>query len=224
MKNLYAMKKHLKSLFLFDIGHTNAKYWNNETKTSIPIQNFTPEMWNSEKIFYINVNKLFEKKLHSLENWIDLSDKFSINTEYKTLGVDRKVVIFGFINRIIVDLGSAITVDIIKNKKHVGGYILLGKSSVISSFESKIPHLSFEKNNSLKSFETPQKSEDAMYYGFFHQLLYFLRSLQSKFSLEITLTGGDSAEFHKIFNSVNIEQNLIFKNMIKIIESNKTLI
>jgi len=212
------MKNSLDSLYLSDIGHTNVKILKNGKLEIIPLSHFSPADF-SEKIYYINVNLEIQNKLDKFPNWINIAGKVEISTNYQNIGIDRKVAIFEIENGIVVDLGTAITIDIVKNRKHLGGYILLGKNSTIQAFQNKTPHLQFE--NSKKNINFPNKTQDALYFGFFHQLNFFLKSLRETESLEIILTGGDSQELSENLNFPHIlNQNLIFENMKKIIFKN----
>jgi len=219
MTNLYAMKKYLDSLCLSDIGHTNAKIWKDGKVEIVPLKNFSPEKWR-EKIYYINVNQTIQPKLKNLSNWIDISTKIRVNTDYRTLGIDRKVVIYRSQNEIVVDLGSAITIDIIKNGDHLGGYILLGKEATIKTFKEKTPHLNFQ-NDGLGNFKSiPNSSENALYFGFFAPIINLVKSLKESYSLKVILTGGDSQEFANLLDfTVILKPNLIFENMRMVVKN-----
>jgi type III pantothenate kinase len=204
------------SLYLVDIGHTNAKFWRDGEIERVPLDLFYPKFF-SEKIFYVSVNLKYREALKNLPNWVDLEPLIEINTNYKTLGVDRKLAIYGVKNGIIVDMGSAVTVDVVKNGVHLGGYILLGKDAVISAFKEKTPHLSFGDGEPF--FEKlPNSTEDALYFGFFHPIISLLKKLEEDYTLPITVTGGDSCEIREIFKDAHFKPNLLFENMEKIVE------
>ncbi len=52
--------------------------------------------------------------LKDLDNWIDISSKLDKSKYYETMGVDRMVASEAIVDGIIVDAGSAVTVDIVK--------------------------------------------------------------------------------------------------------------
>ncbi|EJF06563.1 pantothenate kinase, type III [Thiovulum sp. ES] len=212
------MRKFFTSLSLADIGNTNAKIWRDGKLEIVSLSDFSAEKIR-EQIFYISVNPKFAKVLNSLQNWIDIESFAEIDTNYKTLGADRKLAIFGLENGILIDMGSAVTIDIMKNGKHLGGYILFGKSYLIQSFKEKIPHLNFGKNQ-LSDEVVPQNSEDALLSGFYHQLVSFLRDLEKKHKLKLFFTGGDSLDMLQYFPKAKFNKNIIFENMIKIVEQN----
>jgi type III pantothenate kinase len=210
------MKNFSDYLYLSDIGHTNAKIWRDGNIETIPLQKFKPEQI-TQKIFYINVNHQIQKTLSQLPNWIDLKNYFSIKTNYPNLGIDRKVAIFEIENGIVVDLGTAITIDILKNGTHLGGYILLGKSGTLKTFQEKTPHLKFQQIS--ENSEYPNLTENALYFGFFQPIINFIQSIQAKENLKIILTGGDAQEFFNLINfPATLNKNLIFENMQKIVK------
>jgi type III pantothenate kinase len=217
-KDLFVIKSSLD--YLCDIGHTTAKLLNLKTNKiiKIDIDEFNPTKYKN--LIFINVNQKFNSFPNS---WIDLSDFLNIDTNYKTLGIDRQVAIWNSKNSIIVDFGSAITIDIISKNKHIGGYILLGKDEVIRGFQRKTPHLNFKKNLQNKNNEIPITSEEAIYFGFFSPISYFINSLSNKYKISTIITGGYAKEFLPYLNKVIYKQNLIFDNM-KLIAKRNNLI
>jgi type III pantothenate kinase len=190
-----------------DIGNTNVKLWEDGKISRVRIEEFRP----SGKAFYISVNRKFVE----IEDWVNLEEFVKVNTIYKGLGVDRKVAILGESNRIVVDMGSAITVDIVKDGLHIGGYILLGKKSIVEKFRENIPHLQFGKEKF--GDEVPQNTEDALYFGYLHPIVSLLQKLQKEFQLPILVTGGDYEDLKKFFPEAQFSPNLIFEKIFKLL-------
>ncbi len=211
------MRSISESHYLSDIGNTNVKIWRDgQTLSTTPINIFKPEDF-TERVFYISVNRNFSERVKSLQNWIDISNLFHIQTEYRTLGVDRVVALYGVENGIVVDVGSAVTVDVIKESKHLGGYILLGKEATWRAFQDKTPHLNINKSRELNIDEVPLLSGDAIYYGFYHSISSLVISLKSRFNLPVTITGGDGEELSYLIEESIFKSDLLFLNMEKII-------
>ena len=82
-------------------------------------------------IYYISVNSNHEKKLlDSHKTCINLAPYIEIDTGYSGLGIDRRAACKAIGDGVIVDAGSAITVDIMENGSHLGGFIIDRKSVV----------------------------------------------------------------------------------------------
>jgi type III pantothenate kinase len=209
-------------MILCDIGNSFAHFFSDEQNSRIPIENFNPANY-SEKIFFISVNQKISEIIESLnlQNWINLSDKVKIKTNYKTLGIDRKVAIFDAKNNIIVDAGSAITIDIIENNNHIGGYILAGKLLTEKNYQSHIPHLKFKQNSSKLNIDIiPNNTEDALFYGYLHQVILLLKNIKNNYkNLDLIITGGDGKLLVEYCENAVYIKDLIFKNMQKIVNS-----
>jgi type III pantothenate kinase len=210
------------SLYLSDIGNTNIKFWRNERIEIFPVDFFfktsspKTDKFKQNQVFYISVNHRYSQELEKLTKWKNIENYFQIKTDYLNLGIDRVSLMFSQKNAILVDLGTAITVDIVKNSKHLGGYILLGKNSTLETFKKKTPHLNLNQPNNFQN-SLPQKTEEAIYFGFFHQLETFLEGLQKKYQLPIIITGGDAEEFFEISNlNLELKKDIIFQNILKI--------
>jgi len=216
------MNSLLNSLYLSDVGNTNIKFWRNGKIEIFPVDFFfktsspKTDKFKQSQVFYISVNQRYSQELKKLTKWKNIANYFQIQTDYKNLGIDRIALIFSQENAILVDLGTAITIDIVKNSKHLGGYILLGKNSTLEAFKNKTPHLNLNQPENFKN-SLPQKTEEAIYFGFFHQLETFLEGLQKKYQLPIIITGGDAEEFFQISNlNIELKKDIIFQNMLKI--------
>jgi type III pantothenate kinase len=214
------MKKF--SNYLFDIGSTRVKWLFNGSITTILVKDFDPEKFQTERIYYSNVNPILKDKLSKLSNWINIKELFKTDTEYKWLGTDRQVAIYRIKNSIVVDFGTAITIDIIKDSFHKGGYILLGLKKYFDEVEQTFPHINFSKNSESCECDKflPNLSACAIFCGYITTIANFLENLKKEYSLEIIATGGDSEIFQKLNKNLNIklDKELIFNNMIKILE------
>ncbi len=215
------------SNYLFDIGSTRVKIFHNGEIHYLLSNNFNPELFdNSEQIYYSNVNPKFKDKLKHLKNWIDIGSMFEINTNYQWLGTDRKLAIYDIDDGIIVDFGTAITVDVVQHKKHIGGYIFLGFNKYFDEVRESFPHINFSENNNCDCEDNlPNSSACAIFCGFLAPIIFLLKELQEKYKIKIIVTGGDSNKFVNSVKNLNLEininNNLIFNNMIKILQKDQ---
>ena len=78
------------------------------------------------------------------------------------MGIDRKVVCSYIANGIIVDAGSAVTIDIMKNKKHKGGYIFPGFNAYKKIYPQISKKLSFHFENDVNLDKIPLETNKAI--------------------------------------------------------------
>jgi len=226
------------SNYLCDIGSTRVKIYNNGEINYILSAEFKPELIiSNEAIYYSNVNPKFTEILKNLHNWIDIGTVFITDTKYKWLGTDRRLAIYNIQDGIAVDYVTAITVDVVKNNKHEGGYIFLGLKKYFDEVKNSFPHINFDmfylKDGNINIcdcenlFNLPNSSACAIICGYISQIIILLKELNQKYDLKILLTGGDAELFIKYIESsnlkyqINLNKNVIFNNMIDIILKSK---
>ena len=140
-------------MILCDIGNSTYHFKIEKESFKVGVSESIDDLPNyDDKIYFISVNKkatkIFLKKYPTA---VDLEKKIDFKTAYQGMGIDRKIVCNNIQDGIIVDLGSAITVDIMKKGKHKGGFILPG----LESYKSIYPNISkklsfdFEKDTNL---------------------------------------------------------------------------
>lgn len=205
-------------MLLCDIGNTSYHFLEvdsddlntNDYKESV--ETFNPQTIQ-EKIYYICVHPKIKKVLQKLDNWIDLSLSVSMKNYYETMGIDRIVACEAISDGVIVDAGSAITVDIVKDGIFQGGFIYPGSKAMREAYINISSALDYEFNYELDLDSLPKNSQDAISYG-------FLKTLSSEVlshNQDIFLTGGDASILLGIFPHATINQNLIFDGMKKIL-------
>lgn len=200
-------------MFLCDIGNTSYHFLHNNDDYKKSVDTFKPQTIQ-EKIYYICVNPNIKKTLEELDNWIDLSEYIDMQNYYDTMGIDRIVACEAMNNGVIVDAGSAITVDVVKNGIFQGGFIYPGSRAMSKAYASISSALEYEFNYNLDLNNLPKNSSDAISYGF---LKMFHNEVISQ-KQDIYITGGDAYKLAHIFPNAEINQNLIFIGMKKILE------
>lgn len=173
-------------------------------------------------IYYISVNPNFEKKLlDSHKTCINLEKLMYLKSSYKGLGVDRKAACKAISNGVIVDAGSAITIDIMENNQHVGGYILPGISSYQHLYQCISPALHVPLDLSVNLYAPPQNTKEAISFGILKSIILMLKhTTQTK---KMYFTGGDGKFFAKFFEHGIFDNTLIFKGMQQALKENNIL-
>ena len=206
------MENTLKYL-LCDIGNTSYHFLDNFDSYKKEVAVFEPSTITKE-IYYISVNEKISKKVKILGNWINLADFIDMKKYYATMGIDRIFAVEAVDNGVIIDAGSAITVDVVKDSCFEGGFIYPGVKAMQKTYKNISPALDYSFNFDLELDIMPKNSQDAISYGY----LKTLYSEVMSYNLPIILTGGDAKELKKIFKDAHVNENLIFDGMKHIIK------
>ena len=199
-------------MILCDIGNTTYHFLDEKSSYKKYIKDFNPANFK-EKVFYISVNKNVEKELENLINWINIESFIDRTNYYKTMGIDRIVACEAINDGIIIDAGSAITVDVMSNGFYMGGFIYPGVRSMGETYKKISVALDYDFNFDIQLNQLPKNSKDSITYGFLKGLYTEVYSYNKK----IYLTGGDADLFSHIFIDAIIDKDMIFRAMKKFI-------
>jgi len=109
-------------LILCDIGNTTYHFLVNGKHKKYFLDEKVPKF--DEELYFVSVNEKGTKRLLKKNPQAkNIKDILKFETIYQGLGIDRAVACSFQQNAVIVDAGSAITVDIIENGVHKGGWI-----------------------------------------------------------------------------------------------------
>jgi type III pantothenate kinase len=200
-------------LLLCDVGNTSYYIFDGNNTYKKEVELFNPASI-TEKIYYISVNAAVSLKLEQLDNWINIAKYVDKTHYYETMGIDRICAVEAVKSAVVVDAGSAITVDVVKNKKFEGGFIYPGVEAMRKTYKNISPALDYSFNFDLDLDIMPKNSRDAISYGFFKTLYSEVMS----HNLPVILTGGNASELQKIFKNAIVDEKLIFDGMKQIIK------
>jgi len=212
----------LKIVF-FDIGNTRSKFLIDKkviiVSTSILLNNL--EKYIKDYFIYFGscVNLKVRKKLRKYKNVYFLKDfKFYHKTCYdlKMIGEDRLAAIYypPSKNFLLLQLGSLYTLDIVKNKVHLGGYLIPSFKTIyygiINTTFIKLGNYpnfcNSVKNLKIKKlFQIPKDTQSAISVTYINSLLNFLRSIVKKYPYPLYISGGDFKYLKKYFDKFRIK-------------------
>ncbi len=203
-------------MILCDIGNTSFHFLINGIEKKYLL--YEDLEYFTQKIYYISVNEEASLKLikHSKE-CINLAKDIKINTSYMGIGIDRKMACYGIKNAVIIDAGSAISVDIIKDFQHQGGFILLGLKELTKTYTEISPVLNVGFNTKLNLDTLPLNTKDAVSYGILKSIILPIKEIEN--NKQLIFTGGDGKFLSEFFPNSIVEEHLIFKNMKRIINA-----
>lgn len=212
-------------MILCDIGNTTFHFKTENKDFKIGVKKSIKYIFSKEEtLYFISVNEKATKKLLKVyPNAIDIKNIIKFRTKYNGMGIDRIVVCNYIKNGIVVDVGSAITIDIMKKGKHKGGFILPGIDAYKRIYPNISKKLSFQFSNNINLDKIPLNTNDAINYAILNAIITPIQNIYKQYKLPLHFTGGDGEVLLKYFKSkdTKYDKNLIFKSMHKIISSKK---
>ena len=207
-------------MILCDIGNTTYHFLIKQQDFKISVKDSLKSLVFYEQIYFISVNKKATKKfLKQFPNAIDLEPYITLSTKYnQTLGIDRQVVSLYAKNKIIVDIGSAITVDIIQNNIHQGGFILPGFDILKKIYPNISKKLQFNFSSKVNLDKIPTNTDMAINYAIFQMIILPIKDIKKRYDLKLIFTGENSKYVMPYFQRATLKKYLIFDNMKKLIK------
>ena len=206
------LESEVAAMLLCDIGNTSYHFYDLQNDYKESVECFDPSSIE-EEVFYICVHPLLKERLKTLPNWHDLEETVDRSRYYDTMGIDRIMACEAIDNGVIVDAGSAITIDVVKEGVFQGGFIYPGLKAFERAYASISEALSYELGNDIDLSHLPKNTPDALTYGFLSGLVKEINS----HNLDIILTGGDAALLKRHIPNAKSEPLLLFKGMLSVI-------
>lgn len=151
-----------------------------------------------------------------------------------TLGKDRLAAVIGAnnifpdSNVLVIDMGTAITYDLInKSNQFIGGTISPGlemRFKALNHYTDRLPLLKKNENFQIIGKSTSEAIISGVQNGILFEMDGYINTLKSKHNdLNVILTGGDAVFFDKkLKNAIFVNLNLNFIGLNTILEHNKS--
>ncbi len=207
-------------MYLCDIGNSNVHFFKEGKTWSMSVGDFR-HFVPTEPLFFINVNESVKPWLAEKKHCVDLEPYFEFDTIYQGIGIDRVAACYTIEEGIVVDAGSAITVDIMSGGLHLGGYILPGLGASQEAYAAISPRLNVRVNPHVALDALPQKTSDAISYGVIKSVLLMLGDTCKE--KHVYFTGGDGKFFSRFFKHSIFDKMLIFRGMQKAISEHQLI-
>ena len=198
-----------------DIGNTHFYFFDGQDSYKVKAEGFDLSTVQSE-VYYISVNDYWEKQLEDEVNWINLRVMIDFDKYYESMGIDRIACCEAVEDALIIDAGSAITVDKVKDGKHLGGYIYPGFNAMAKCFKDISPRLEVSFNFDIDLATMPKNTRDALSYGAISPLISQIR--KDSDTKTVIITGGDAERLLPFIPRALIDHELVFKGMKKILQ------
>lgn len=198
---------------LCDIGNTSVDLFCNGKRIKFSVNDFDPASIKDE-LYFISVNSLIDERIQDCSNWYNLRECIDWDKYYPTMGIDRIMVCEAVKDGVIVDAGSAITVDVMKEGVYQGGFISLGLHAAQDAYKRLSSALDVSFNFEVDLAKMAKNTPDALTVGFLAPLVEKIERLGKP----VYLTGGDAMALSCFFSEAVVDEDLIFKGMKKLIE------
>lgn len=207
-------------MILCDIGNTTYHFLIRDKHKKYFLDEKVPKF--DEEIYFVSVNEKATKRLLKKNPHAKNINKFlKFSTAYQGLGIDRAVACSFQDNCVIVDAGSAITVDVMENGQHQGGFILLGLRRFMKSYPKISKKLKFDFEKNINLDKIPLRTFDAIQYAMLKSIILPIKEVS--LNKNIIFTGGDGELLSKYFENSTYKKDLIFENMKRIIDANNCI-
>ncbi len=206
-------------MLLCDIGNSSFAFYDQGRVTTHLVKDFDIDSVRSD-VYYICVNPEVSEILKSHPLWHDLKPMIKLTGSYETLGVDRQVAVLGLEgDGVVVDAGSAITVDIVTDGSYQGGFIYPGFRAMQQAFAQISSKLDYLLNFEVTLDKIATNSQDAISYGAIAPIVTQIKQLSE--DKRLILTGGDAPLLAKHLKNASLQPHWLFHAMGKIMNSHK---
>ena len=171
--------------------------------------------YRHEAVRYICVSESARKKIaEAAPAWRELTAEGLFETRYEGMGIDRIAACLGAHDGVVVDAGSAVTVDVMEKGSHLGGWILPGLAAWRESLRRISPRLDLPLTpEAVPGGRLPLSTPEAVAFGFFASV----RDLVARHAKgrRVLLTGGDAETLAAVLPGAEVDETLIFRGMEK---------
>lgn len=138
--------------------------------------------------------------------------------DYQKLGVDRWLAMLAASQKysqgfIVVDAGTALTIDVVSQGQHLGGYILPGVRTAQMSLVVGTAQIQLDDNVGAQ-LGLGQSTAECISHGVLRQLSVLIADVANDYpSLPVLLSGGDLDKFKGLFPLAEICPDIVFDGL-----------
>ncbi len=203
-------------MILCDVGNSRIHFFDGERVLHF-LHDDGLNRFKDEKVYYICVNNRMRERIEvEAPGWTDISKTGALESGYSGLGVDRKALCIAVHDGVAIDAGSAVTVDVMENGRHLGGWIWPGISTFKRAYAQISPALDVRIDSTVSTQSLPLDTVSAVNFAVFAPI----RTLVKRFAPDkpVFVTGGDASFFEPLFKGAVVDERLVFRGMEKMIK------
>ncbi|WP_353662996.1 type III pantothenate kinase [Hydrogenimonas sp. SS33] len=202
-------------MILCDIGNSRMHCFDGERVEHLSFEEGLRKYARSD-VRYICVNDRAKERLRSdAPGWRELEAEGLLQTGYEGLGADRAAACLGLHHGVVVDAGSAITVDVMEEGRHLGGWIWPGLRSWRACYRAISPRLDLPLDPEVDLYALPLSTREAVSYAVFAPIARLVKEAAGE--KPVVVTGGDASTVAPLIEGAVIDEQIVFRGMEKII-------
>ncbi len=205
-------------MILCDIGNSRIHFYDGKEVKHLSHEEGL-KLYESEKVGYICVNDEVKSRIKRFSKWQDVSNPSLLKSDYKGLGIDRIALSLAICDGVVIDAGSAITVDVMEKGVHLGGWIWPGVKAFKEAYGSISAKLAVQIDPCISFEKIPKDTSSAISYAVLGSIKEVVQTFAK--SKRVFVTGGDASYIAPLFEDAKIDELLIFKGMEKMIKEER---
>ncbi len=203
-------------MILCDVGNSRMHFLDNGTLLHLGFAEGL-KRYRDRSVYFICVNGNMRAKIaEEAPGWVELDGTGVLKSDYRGLGVDRQAVSLAIEEGVVIDAGSAVTVDVVRKGVHRGGWIWPGIASFMKAYAGISPKLAVEIDPDVDLSRLPQDTGSAVSFAVLAPVKRLVESYADQ--LPVTITGGDARFFAPLFPEAVVDELLVFRGMEKMIK------
>jgi len=203
-------------MILIDFGNSRAHVWHDGNIEHMQIDDAL-RRYRSRKVYYINVNPHNTQLLAALASWHDMDDILHLKGDYVGMGVDRRAICLARDDGILIDAGSAITVDKVTNGTYDGGLIYPGFEAISRAYTSISPVLNQPLETNVVLDTLPRSTLHGVSFGTIAPIVALVEQIRGDWS--VWITGGDGELLASHIDNATYDEGLVFEGMMRALGS-----
>jgi type III pantothenate kinase len=201
---------------LIDFGNTRAHVWHAGSVEHMEADEAL-RRYGSRKIHYINVNKRNHDLLSAISGWYDMGSDLHLDGDYPGMGTDRKALCLARSNGILVDAGSAVTVDKMVGGVYAGGLIYPGFKAMSRAYASVSPILDVPFDSCIDLSKLPRSTPHSVSFGTIAPIVALIEQIRE--DMPVWITGGDGELIASFVQDAVYDEGLVFEGMMNALRS-----
>jgi type III pantothenate kinase len=206
-------------MILCDIGNSRMHVW-----TDGVVQHLSHReglrRFGGERVHYICVHpRMKERIAKEAPKWVDLADRRCLKSAYRGLGIDREAACLGVWDGIVVDAGSAITVDVMEEGLHRGGWIWPGIAALRRAYADISPVLDRPPVQSVALEVAPMDTDAAVGFGILAPIACVVERFRK--GKRVVVTGGDAEIVASVIPGAIVDETVVFEGMKKMLQKDR---